>query len=145
MTNKYIRTSSYVLVCIGILAIGLGLFLIFVRPIFVFLPEDAKFIGATVSDVAIFNPALVHWIQFVFRSWGAFVFATGVLIVGIAANGYRRNELWAKWTLGLAGIPSLFTFAVVNYYFGSQFFLIIAAVGTIFTGVILLSFLHNEE
>ena len=145
MPSTYIRNSSNLLVGIGILAIALGLFLVFFRPLFVFLPEDVKFIGATATDVVLYNSALIHWIQFVFRSWGAFVFSTGVLVTGVAAYPYRRNEKWAKIILGVAGIPMLLIFGLVNYFLGSNFFLIIIAVGLLYTAIIIFSLLHNKK
>jgi hypothetical protein len=74
------RWAGAMLLFLGILTVGTGVYLLAVRP--AMLPEDLKFTGVTVEDL---RPAMVEWIGIVFSTWGAFVAGFGVILGGAGA------------------------------------------------------------
>ena len=45
------------------------------------------------------SPAAAAFIRVLFRVYGAYVVAVGLLAVAVAATAFRRGERWAWWTL----------------------------------------------
>jgi len=96
----------------------MGLHFMLIRPTFVFFPEDLKFAKITMAEV---NPYLVGWIKMVFRSWGSFVFATGVYLIGISLTAFKRKEKWAWLTIAIASVVNFSVFFSVNVLLKGDF------------------------
>ena len=117
---------------IGILAVGMGLAFLLLRPSVVLLPEDQRFTGLTPESLRALDPQLFAWIGMVFRSWGAFAIGLGLMIGGLAAYGYRRGEIWAERLLAVAGVCTFGVFLTVNVLLGSDFGLVIGVLLAVF-------------
>ena len=61
---------------------GLGLYFIFIRP--PLLPEDPRFMGASLADIQSAIPGLLIWLRRVFWVMGGFMVATSVLTIYVA-------------------------------------------------------------
>ena len=61
--------------------------------------------GAPGSELAATSPKTAGYITLVFRMYGIYIVAFGLLAIAIAATAYRRDDRWAWWTL-LSATPS---------------------------------------
>lgn len=119
--NK-INICSKLLTLVGIITVLMGLHFMLIRPSFVFFPEDLKFAQTTMTEV---NPHLVNWIKMVFRSWGSFVFAAGVYLIGISLTAFKKKEKWAWFTVVIASIVNFSVFFSVNVLLKGDFVFLI--------------------
>lgn len=119
--NK-MNICSKLLALVGVIAVLMGLHFMFIRPSFVFFPEDLKFAQTTMAEI---NPYLVGWIKMVFRSWGSFVFATGVYLIGISLTAFKKKEKWAWFTVAIASMVNFSVFFSVNVLLKGDFVLLI--------------------
>lgn len=60
------------------------------------------FSGRPWQELTAASPAAAEFAQVVFRVYGAYIVAFGVLALAIAATAFREGEAWAWWAL-LAG------------------------------------------
>ena len=51
------------------------------------------------SELTSASPAIAEFITILFRVYGAYIVAFGVLAISIAATAFRRGESWAWWAL----------------------------------------------
>ncbi|HEX2876607.1 MAG TPA: hypothetical protein VHP33_35395, partial [Polyangiaceae bacterium] len=64
---------------LALLTIGVGVYMALLRP--PLLPEDLRALGV---DEKSLPPSLLRWLSVVFTTWGAFITAFGVLLLGVA-------------------------------------------------------------
>ena len=76
----------------GILA-SLGIYFAFLRPSL--LPEDLRFMGASLAQVQATIPGLPIWLVQVFRVMGGYMFAAGVLTIHVAMTDFRKRSRYA--------------------------------------------------
>jgi hypothetical protein len=107
------------LVLLGIILVGIGIYFVVMRP--PLLPEDQRYIGTTLPQIRAAVPGLENWLQKVFWVMGGYVSATGVLLVYLAATGFRRREGGAFGAALVAGAISVGLMAVVNFIIASDF------------------------
>ena len=69
--------------------------------------------GATVDDVAAWNPEIATAIRARRGTAASFAAAYGVLFLAIVLGPYRRGDAWAWWTL-LAGAVTLALLGIVR-------------------------------
>jgi hypothetical protein len=113
------RLSTSLVALAGALAVPIGLYFIFVRPRF--LPEDARFTGASLETIEAVAPNMSAWLGHVFRVMGGYVVAVGVLTLHVALTTFRRHETGSGAAIAVAGISSFGTMTVVNVLLGSDF------------------------
>lgn len=135
-----LKIAQSILIFIGLSSALMGLYFIFIRPNFVFFPEDARFTHLSSEQLQTYSNNLFTWIGFVFRSWGAFILSTGILIVGVAAYGLRKKARWAYITLAFAGISSLSIFLLVNLSLHSDFVAVIGLMLVLYLLALVLAF-----
>jgi hypothetical protein len=75
-------SSSMVLVLGGIVLLGLGLYFVLLRP--PLLPEDLRYMGASLSEVQFLVPGLLLWVRRVMWVMGGYLLATGLLTIYVA-------------------------------------------------------------
>ena len=80
---------------------GVGLYFGFLRP--ALLPEDLRYIGASMAQIQTAAPGLSPWLARVFGVLGGYMIATGLLTVYVAATGFRVGTLGAKVTVARRG------------------------------------------
>ena len=111
--------ASWILIACGLALVLIGGFFLAVRP--PLLPEDARFMGATLDDIVEAVPGLTRWLRHVFWVLGGFIAATGVLVVYVASAGEPTRDTGALAVLAVAGVTSLGWMSVVNFMIGSDF------------------------
>ena len=111
--------SSTILVLCGIILMGLGLYFVFLRP--PLLPEDARYMGASLAEIQATAPGLFNWLQKVFWVMGGYIFTTGPLTLYVTFTAFRMRASGAVWIVAAAGLTSIGWMAVVNFIIGSDF------------------------
>lgn len=103
----------------GVWLIGLGLYFVFLRP--ALLPEDLRYVGATMSEIQAAAPGIDRWLRHVFIVMGGFMMGAGMLTIYLMSN---LSHLRKKWTLvlaALAGVSTVGTMSVTNFQLDSDF------------------------
>ncbi len=103
----------------GSLLMILGLYFAFVRP--ALLPEDARFIGRSMTQLQSELPRLLIWTRRVFWVLGGFMFASGVLTCYVAFTSFRARTRGSASVVALSGLTSIGVMAVVNVVIDSDF------------------------
>ena len=101
---------------LALLTIGVGVYMAFLRP--PLLPEDLRALGV---DATSLPPSLLRWLSVVFTTWGAFITAFGVLLLGIAQtlSGARTDVL--RWATALGILIAFGRFPWSNILLQSDF------------------------
>ena len=111
--------SSATLALGGVILMGMGLYFGFLRP--PLLPEDLRYMGASLSQIQSALPGMELWLVRVFRVLGGYMFATGVLTVYIAAAGFRTGRLGVVAVVLVSGLTSIGWMAITNFVIDSDF------------------------
>ena len=111
--------SSIFLALNGIILIGLGLYFVFIRP--PLLPEDPRFMGATLDEIQSSLPGLLIWLRRVFWVMGGFMFATGLLLLYVAQTTIRAHIGSVRLVVAVAALSSIGWMAAVNFLIASDF------------------------
>ena len=111
--------SSMLLALCGIVMAGIGLYFAFLRP--ALLPEDARYIGVSFSDVETALPHLSDWLHRVFAVMGGYMFTSGLLTAYLALTAFRKRETGIRWVIIAAGLTSIGWMAMINFMIASDF------------------------
>ena len=111
--------SSTFIVFQGVLFIGLGLYFVFIRP--PLLPEDPRFMGASLADIQGAVPGLVIWLRRVFWVLGGFMFAMGLLTIYIARIAVPHRTRAARLVVTLDSLTSIGWMTILNFMIDSDF------------------------
>jgi hypothetical protein len=111
--------SSILLLLFGAGLALMGLFFIFLRP--PLLPEDLRYMGASLAQLESAAPRLTDWLAQVFRVMGGYVSATGLLTVAAAATSFRSHNRGAAVAVAAAGLASIGLMMIVNFMINSDF------------------------
>ena len=103
----------------GFILIGMGLYFIFLRP--PLLPEDLRYIGASLAQVQYTLPELQIWLSHVFGVLGGYMIATGLLTIYISATSFRAGKLGATTVVCVSGLASIGWMVITNFVIGSDF------------------------
>jgi hypothetical protein len=103
----------------GLTLVATGLYFLLLRP--PLLPEDVRFMGLGVEQLAAIRPRLEAWLTHVFRVMGGYVLATGVLTITLATTSFRSHGSGAGLGALVGGAVSIGWMAVVNFMIGSDF------------------------
>lgn len=98
--------------------VGLGLYFLFVRP--ALMPEDPRFIGASLETIRSALPGLERWLGHVFNVLGGFMAACGFLLGVLAWNLHRRLPGTFP-ALCAAGAASVGLMSATNFAIHSDF------------------------
>lgn len=98
---------------------GLGLYFIFLRP--PLLPEDLRYIGASLAEIQTKLPGLMNWLQKVFGVMGGYIFTTGLLTLYVAITTFRTRANGVFGIMAAAGLTSIGWMTVVNFMIASDF------------------------
>lgn len=61
--------------------------------------EYESFTGASWAELAATAPRTVAFITLLFRMYGIYIVAFGLLAIAVSATAFRRGERWAWWLL----------------------------------------------
>ena len=111
--------ASWLIAVCGVWLVGLGLYFIAVRP--PLLPEDTRFMGATVAQIQATVPGLEGWLKKVFTVMGGFMAGAGVLAVFVATVAMPPNLNGTSWAVALAGALTVALMSVTNFALDSDF------------------------
>ena len=121
--------SAAVLAGCGVILIGIGVYFLWFRP--ALLPEDARYLGATLQELLTVAPGMGQWLDRVFWVLGSYITATGVLTVYLAATAFRARARGAGVAAAAAGVISIGSMAVVNVVIDSDFKVPLVAVAAL--------------
>ena len=103
----------------GFILIGLGLYFIFLRsPL---LPEDLRYIGASLAQIQNTLPGVQIWLARVFGVLGGYMIATGLLTVYISATSFRTGKPGVLAVICVSGLASIGWMIITNFMIGSDF------------------------
>ena len=111
------RVAAATLTACGAILVGIGLYFILWRP--PLLPEDVRFMGASLPDVEHAVPGLARWLQMVFWVLGGYVVTTGLFTVYLSATALRTGRIPVA-LLAIAGVTSIGWMALVNFLLDSD-------------------------
>lgn len=117
MNVQSIATRALVLG--GVILMGMGVYFAFLRP--PLLPEDLRYMGATISQIRTALPGLEPWLARVFTVLGGYMFATGLLTVYVAATVFRTGRLSTLAVIAISGLASIGWMAITNFVIDSDF------------------------
>ena len=117
--NKKLSAPTLLLICNGILLMGLGLYFVFIRP--PLLPEDPRYMGATMDPIQSAIPGLLIWLRRVFWVLGGFMFTTDLLTTYIAVTTFPQLTRSARSVVALSSLTSIGWMATVNFVIDSDF------------------------
>ena len=103
----------------GVILMGMGVYFGFLRPSL--LPEDARYMGATLGQIESAVPGLAPWLARVFGVLGGFLFATGLLTVHVAVTGFRTGRRGTTAIVAMSGLASIGWMAITNFLIDSDF------------------------
>ena len=103
----------------GLILMGMGIYFGFLRP--PLLPEDLRFMGASLTQIQTAIPGLQPWLVRVFGVLGGYMFATGLLTVYVAATEFRAGRLGAMAIVSVSGLASIGWMAITNFLIDSDF------------------------
>ena len=102
--------SAVVLAGCGVILMGIGVYFLWLRP--ALLPEDARYVGATLEELSTMAPGMGRWLDRVFWVLGGYITATGILTLYLAATAFRARARGAGVAVALAGVVSIGSMAV---------------------------------
>ena len=133
-TNRYL--SSWLVGACGVWLVGLGLYFIAVRP--PLLPEDTRFMGATIVQIQAVVPGLEAWLKKVFTVMGGFIAGAGVLTVFVASVAMPSRLTGTSWAIALAGALTVALMSATNFALDSDFkWLLLAPAAIWLAGLVL--------
>ena len=103
----------------GFILISMGLYFVFLRP--PLLPEDLRYIGASLAQVQNTLPDLQIWLSRVFGVLGGYMIATGLLTIYISATSFRFGKPGATAVVCISGLASIGWMVITNFVIGSDF------------------------
>ena len=105
---KQDRIGTSLLMSLGILTVGMGVYFAFFRP--AMLPEDIRFTGV---QPQLLQPRMAEWLGVVFRTWGAFMLGFGILLMALAFYLFTKRPIFLR-TGVVASILVAFTRLLVS-------------------------------
>ncbi len=110
--SRLSRLSKWLMTACGIWLVALGVYFIGLRP--PLLPEDPRFMGATLAQLREAAPGLEGWLRIVFTVMGGYMVGTGVLTLGLVRIAMPRQLPGTAWALGLAGLSTVVLMSAMN-------------------------------
>jgi len=117
--SRLSRLSKWLMTACGIWLVALGVYFIGLRP--PLLPEDPRFMGATLAQLREAAPGLEGWLRIVFTVMGGYMVGTGVLTLGLVRIAMPRQLPGTAWALGLAGLSTVVLMSAMNFVLHSDF------------------------
>lgn len=103
----------------GLILMGMGVYFALFRP--PLLPEDPRYIGASLERIRSVVPGLLPWLTRLFGVLGGFMFAAGLLTTYLAATSFRAGSGRAAGIALVSGAASIGVMTVTNFVIDSDF------------------------
>ena len=117
--QSHAAAHEIIFIVCGLWLIALGLYFIFLRP--ALLPEDLRYMGATLREIQSAAPGIVDWLRRVFTVMGGFMIGAGILTIGVTVTDVQRRKKPTLPILALAGVFTVGTMSLTNLQLGSDF------------------------
>lgn len=118
----------------GVWLVGMGVYFIALRP--PLLPEDERFVGASLQEAIMVVPNLAAWLTHVFRVLGGFAASLGLLVGWSAWHG---RSLAGQIAHALVALIACSWMVAVNFAIGSDFrWVLLAALMPWFVAIVAL-------
>ncbi len=115
-----LRRLAQASLCLGsLILMGMGAYFAFLRP--PLLPEDLRYVGASLAQIQSVMPGFLPWVSRVFGVLGGYMFATGLLTAYLAAASYRDTKPLPTAVVAISGSASIGWMAVTNFLIDSDF------------------------
>ncbi len=111
--------SSWLLAFCSLVLVGIGLYFALWRPDL--LPEDARYIHASVPEIERTLPGLASWLDKVFWVLGGTLVTAGLLSFYVAVTAFRQRAPRAWGLAALAGLTSIGLMSAINFIIDSDF------------------------
>ena len=139
-----LRISMFLFIICGIWLIGLGLYFIFLRP--PLLPEDLRYMEASIGDIQSAIPGLERWTDRVFTVMGGFMMGSGLLTILAAMNASAMREKRTWIFLMLAGLFTVGMMSLTNFQLNSDFKWLLLIPSLLWViGLVLLIIIHRSD
>ena len=113
------RLSTWALTACGVWLLALGFYFMVLRP--PLLPEDLRYMGATLAHVRTEVPGLEIWLTRVFTVLGGFMAGAGVLTLFLALAAMPSRLRGTSWAIALAGLLTVGLMSATNFVLHSDF------------------------
>ena len=126
---------AWMLIACGAWLVGLGLYFMLLRP--ALLPEDTRFMGATLAHIQNAVPGLESWLRRVFTVLGGFIAGAGLLTMFVAAVAMPARWVGTSWVIALSGVFTVGLMSAINFSLRSDFrWLLLVPALTWFAGLV---------
>ena len=112
-------TASISLGIGGIILTAMGAYFVFLRP--PILPEDARYIGASLEQLRATVPRVLPWLARVFTVLGGQMIATGSLTIYVAVTSFRKPTKATIAVVAVSGLASMGMMVITNFLIDSDF------------------------
>lgn len=119
MTKKTLPVASWMLIACGGWLVALGFYFIILRP--PLLPEDARFMGATLAQIHAAVPTIDAWLKKVFTVMGGFMAGAGVLTLFVAVVAMPSRMKGTSRAVALSGVLTVALMSAINFALASDF------------------------
>lgn len=117
---KFLKTPVSLLLSLqGIIFIGIGIYFVLFRPSL--LPEDLRYMNASISEIDKSLPGLFPWLQKVFTVMGAYIISTGILLLYIAQTSSFFRTKYSVLLIVISCFASIGTMTILNFILDSDF------------------------
>ena len=126
--SRLLAIARWLFAGCGVWLIALGAYFAFLRP--PLLPEDPRYMGATLAQIQATLPGLAAWLGKVFTVMGGFMAAAGVLTLFAARQ--LPAAAGARFTIAMAaaGAVGVGLMSAVNFVLASDFRWVLLAPAT---------------
>ena len=135
--------STTLLAISGGILMAVGLYFVFLRP--ALLPEDLRYMHASLADIQAEMPGLLEWLPKVFWALGGYIFTTGLLTLSIAVTTFRTGVRQPLALIALAGLTSIGGMVVVNFLIDSAFKWPLAGLAALWAVAVALSWVEGRQ
>lgn len=118
LVSRNRQVSTWMLIACGVWLVGLGLYFVVLRP--PLLPEDLRFLGATLAQIRAAVPGIEGWLENVSTVMGGFMAGAGVLTVFVAINPVPWLQ-GTSWAIAFAGALTVALMSATNFALDSDF------------------------
>ena len=118
-TPVRLQLSGKLFAVCGLWLAALGVYFLLLRP--TLLPEDPRFMGASIETLRAAAPGLERWLGHVFNVMGGFMIATGSLTMLVACRYLASRARGTLTVMVMAGTASVALMSATNFMLHSDF------------------------
>lgn len=117
--NLRMQLSGKVFTACGLWLVALGVYFLLLRP--ALLPEDPRFMGASLETLRSAAPGLERWLNLVLNVMGGFMIAAGSLTTLVASRYVAFRAAGTLTAMVVAGAASVGLMSATNFMLHSDF------------------------